>query len=132
LAKGVSIAGVDRDREPLGALAVAAGESGKSETFLGEDGFAERIAAAAGQHGAEAGVLAARASFLVGFSGTATVGAEVAFGIPLHGRMEHSFVQRMVLDLRAAAPVPATRNGWPTVCALAWRRSPRARGVDFG
>jgi 1-acyl-sn-glycerol-3-phosphate acyltransferase len=30
------------------------------------------------------------------------------------------------------APVRATRNGWPTLCALAWRRSPPARGVDLG
>jgi nicotinate phosphoribosyltransferase len=44
-------------------------------------------------HGAEAGVLAARASFLVGFSGTATLEAGVAFGIPLYGTMAHSFVQ---------------------------------------
>jgi nicotinate phosphoribosyltransferase len=44
-------------------------------------------------HAAEAGVLAARASYLVGFSGTATVEAGVAFGIPLYGTMAHSFVQ---------------------------------------
>ena len=36
-------------------------------------------------HGAEAGVLAARASYIVGFSGTATVAAAVEFGIPAYG-----------------------------------------------
>lgn len=44
-------------------------------------------------HGAEAGLLAARASYLAGFSGTATVLAGMAYGIPLYGTMAHSFVQ---------------------------------------
>ncbi|SDK43297.1 nicotinate phosphoribosyltransferase [Pseudomonas indica] len=44
-------------------------------------------------HGAEAGVLAARASYLVGFSATATVLAGAQFGIPLAGTMAHSFIQ---------------------------------------
>lgn len=44
-------------------------------------------------HGAEAGLLAARASYLAGFAGTATVLAGQAFGIPLYGTMAHSFVQ---------------------------------------
>jgi nicotinate phosphoribosyltransferase len=44
-------------------------------------------------HGAEAGLLAARASYLAGFAGTATVLAGRAFGIPLYGTMAHSFVQ---------------------------------------
>ena len=44
-------------------------------------------------HGAEAAVMAARASYLVGFSGTATVLAGKLFQIPLYGTMAHSFVQ---------------------------------------
>jgi nicotinate phosphoribosyltransferase len=44
-------------------------------------------------HGAEAGLLAARASYIAGFSGTATVQAGMQFGIPLFGTMAHSFVQ---------------------------------------
>jgi nicotinate phosphoribosyltransferase len=44
-------------------------------------------------HGAEAGLLAARASYLVGFAGTATVLAGMAYDIPLYGTMAHSFVQ---------------------------------------
>jgi nicotinate phosphoribosyltransferase len=44
-------------------------------------------------HGAEAGLLAARASYLAGFSGSATVLAGMAYGIPLYGTMAHSFVQ---------------------------------------
>jgi nicotinate phosphoribosyltransferase len=44
-------------------------------------------------HGAEAGVLAARASYIAGFNGTATVAAGLEFGIPIYGTMSHSFVQ---------------------------------------
>ena len=44
-------------------------------------------------HGAEAGLLAARASYLSGFAGTATVLAGMAYGIPLYGTMAHSFIQ---------------------------------------
>ena len=44
-------------------------------------------------HGAEAGMMAARASYIVGFAGTATVLAEKRFGIPTFGTMAHSFVQ---------------------------------------
>ncbi len=44
-------------------------------------------------HGAEAGLYAARAAFLAGFSATATVLAGRRFGIPLSGTMAHSFVQ---------------------------------------
>lgn len=44
-------------------------------------------------HGAEAGLLAARASYVAGFAGTATLLAEKAFGIPTYGTMAHSFVQ---------------------------------------
>jgi nicotinate phosphoribosyltransferase len=44
-------------------------------------------------HGAEAGLLAARASYIAGFSGTATVLAGKQFGVPIYGTMAHSFVQ---------------------------------------
>jgi nicotinate phosphoribosyltransferase len=44
-------------------------------------------------HGAEAGLLAARAAYLAGFDGTATVLAGKRFGIPLYGTMAHSYVQ---------------------------------------
>ncbi|MGJ5132491.1 nicotinate phosphoribosyltransferase [Bradyrhizobium oligotrophicum] len=52
-------------------------------------------------HGAEAGLLAARASYVAGFSGTATLLAEKSFGIPTYGTMAHSFVQSF--DDEAAA-----------------------------
>ena len=44
-------------------------------------------------HGAEAALLAARASYLAGFAGTATVLAGQIFGIPLYGTMAHSFIE---------------------------------------
>jgi nicotinate phosphoribosyltransferase len=52
-------------------------------------------------HGAEAGLMAARASYLAGFAGTATVLAGEKFGIPLYGTMAHSFIESF--DDEAAA-----------------------------
>ena len=44
-------------------------------------------------HGAEAGLLAARASYIAGFAGTATMLADKLFAIPIYGTMAHSFIQ---------------------------------------
>lgn len=44
-------------------------------------------------HGAEAGLLAARASYLAGFAGTSLVIAEPFYGIPIFGTMAHSYVE---------------------------------------
>lgn len=44
-------------------------------------------------HGAEAGLLAARACYAVGFAGTSTVLAGQRFGVPIYGTMAHSFVE---------------------------------------
>ncbi|MBI4183640.1 MAG: nicotinate phosphoribosyltransferase [Proteobacteria bacterium] len=44
-------------------------------------------------HGAEAGLLAARASYLAGFAGSATTLAAPRFGLPVFGTMAHSFIQ---------------------------------------
>lgn len=52
-------------------------------------------------HGAEAGLLAARASYIAGFTGTATVQAGMEFGIPLFGTMAHSFVQAHDNEMQA-------------------------------
>jgi nicotinate phosphoribosyltransferase len=52
-------------------------------------------------HGAEAGLLAARASYIAGYSGTATVLAAERFGIPIHGTMAHSFIE--AFDSESAA-----------------------------
>ena len=52
-------------------------------------------------HAAEAGLLAARASYIAGYAGTATVLAGERFGIPLYGTMAHSFIE--AFDSEAAA-----------------------------
>jgi nicotinate phosphoribosyltransferase len=52
-------------------------------------------------HGAEAGLLAARASHLAGFAGSATTLAEARFGVPIFGTMAHSFVQSHVDETEA-------------------------------
>jgi nicotinate phosphoribosyltransferase len=44
-------------------------------------------------HGAEAGLYAARATYLAGMSGTATVLAGQLYGVPIFGTMAHSFIQ---------------------------------------
>lgn len=44
-------------------------------------------------HAGEAGLLAARAGYLAGLSGTATVMAGREFGIPIFGTMAHSFIE---------------------------------------
>ena len=52
-------------------------------------------------HGAEAGLLSARASYLAGFDGSATLEAGRRFGIPVYGTMAHSYVQAHDDEARA-------------------------------
>jgi len=52
-------------------------------------------------HGAEAGLLAARAAYLAGFSGTATVLAGIEFGIPVFGTMAHSYIEAHADEISA-------------------------------
>jgi nicotinate phosphoribosyltransferase len=54
-------------------------------------------------HGAEAGLLAARAAYLAGFDGTSTAIAGARFGIPVFGTMAHSFVQAHDTEAEAFA-----------------------------
>ena len=58
-------------------------------------------------HGAEAGLLAARASYLAGFAGTATALADKLFGIPMFGTMAHSFIQAHDDEARRSSISPA-------------------------
>lgn len=44
-------------------------------------------------HGGEAGLWAARASYLAGFAGTATTLAKKVFAIPIFGTMAHSYIE---------------------------------------
>ncbi|MDA8126969.1 MAG: nicotinate phosphoribosyltransferase [Deltaproteobacteria bacterium] len=52
-------------------------------------------------HGAEAGLFAARASYIAGFAGTATVLAGALYGIPLFGTMAHSYIEAFPDELSA-------------------------------
>lgn len=54
-------------------------------------------------HGSEAALLAARASYLAGFTGSATVAAGMHFGIPIFGTMAHSFIQAYSSESQAFA-----------------------------
>jgi nicotinate phosphoribosyltransferase len=66
-------------------------------------------------HGAEAALLAARASWLAGFDGTATVEAGRRFGIPLVGTMAHSFVQAHPSETAAFEAFARSRPQRPTL-----------------
>ena len=52
-------------------------------------------------HGAEAGLLAARAAYVAGFDATATVPAQPMFAIPIAGTMAHSYVEAHDSELAA-------------------------------
>jgi nicotinate phosphoribosyltransferase len=52
-------------------------------------------------HGAEAGLLAARASYIAGFSGTSNVLAGKLFDLPVSGTMAHAFIQAHEIEEEA-------------------------------
>lgn len=95
-------------------------------------------------HSLESGTYAARAAYLAGFDGTATVSAGERFGIPLSGTMAHSFVQahddeaKAFLDFAEARPEGViflidtydTEAGARKVVDLA--PSLHARGISIG
>jgi nicotinate phosphoribosyltransferase len=60
-------------------------------------------------HGAEAALMAARASYIAGFAGTATVLAGEEFGIPLYGTMAHSFIEAFDDEMAAFAAFAKSR-----------------------
>jgi nicotinate phosphoribosyltransferase len=53
--------------------------------------------------GADAGLMAARATYIAGFSGTSTVLAGQRFKVPIYGTMAHSFVQAHADEMTAFA-----------------------------
>ena len=64
-------------------------------------------------HGAEAGLMAARASYIAGFAGTATMLAEKLYGIPTFGTMAHSFIQAYDDESRAFEDFARSRPQQP-------------------
>lgn len=108
--------------EPLIRVEAALPEAQLVETFLlASIGYATLVAskaarvvaAAAGRpvfdfglrrgHGAHAGMLAARASYLAGCAGTSNVEAAIRLGIPCTGTMAHSWVQTFADEAEAFA-----------------------------
>jgi nicotinate phosphoribosyltransferase len=66
-------------------------------------------------HGGEAGLLAARAAYLAGFAGTATLAAERDFGVPAYGTMAHSFIQAHGSETEAFRHFA---EAWPEACVF--------------
>lgn len=66
-------------------------------------------------HGAEAALLAARASYLAGFDGSATAQAGRLFGIPVFGTMAHSFIQAHASERAAFEAFARARPKRPTL-----------------
>ncbi|HMW56420.1 MAG: nicotinate phosphoribosyltransferase [Candidatus Accumulibacter phosphatis] len=66
-------------------------------------------------HGAEAGLLSARASYLAGFTGTATVLAGMRWGIPLFGTMAHSYIQANASETQAFENFARSQPGGTTL-----------------
>lgn len=62
-------------------------------------------------HGAEAAVFGARASYLTGFAGTATVLAGRRYGIPLFGTMAHSYIETHAREDEAFERFAETQPG---------------------
>jgi nicotinate phosphoribosyltransferase len=62
-------------------------------------------------HGAEAALLAARAAYVAGFTGTATVQAAQYFHMPCFGTMAHSFVQAHDEEVEAFEAFARNRPG---------------------
>jgi nicotinate phosphoribosyltransferase len=80
-------------------------------------------------HGAEAALLSARASYLAGFDGTATVQAGLRFGIPVFGTMAHSFVQAHATEEQAFASYARTFPGQVTLLIDTYEVEAAARTV---
>lgn len=80
-------------------------------------------------HGAEAGMMAARASFIAGFAGTATVLAGKQFDIPLYGTMAHSFVQSFDDEVAAFEAYAVSRPNGLTLLIDTYDTEAAARKV---
>lgn len=66
-------------------------------------------------HGAEAALFAARAAYLAGFAGTATVQAAMQYGMPVFGTMAHSFVQAHASETAAFESFARSRPKRPVL-----------------
>jgi nicotinate phosphoribosyltransferase len=62
-------------------------------------------------HGAEAGLLAGRAGYLAGLTGTSTVEAGRRFGVPVFGTMAHSYIEAHADEAEAFAHFARSHPG---------------------
>lgn len=80
-------------------------------------------------HAGEAGLLSARASYLAGFSGTATVQAGMEYGIPVYGTMAHSYVQAYDDEAQAFEHFARSQPGGTTLLIDTYDTEAAARKV---
>ena len=80
-------------------------------------------------HGAEAGLLAARAAYLAGFTGTATTLAAPLFSVPVYGTMAHSFIQAHEDEATAFERFARARPGQVTLLLDTYDTEAAARKV---
>lgn len=80
-------------------------------------------------HGAEAGLLAARASYLAGFAGSSAVLAAPRFGIPVYGTMAHSFVEAHASESQAFERFARVQTGNVTLLIDTYDTEEGARAV---
>jgi len=80
-------------------------------------------------HGSEAGLMAARASYIAGFAGTATVLAERLFAIPCFGTMAHSLVEAHDDEISAFADFARARPDHLTLLIDTYDTEAAARKV---
>jgi len=80
-------------------------------------------------HGSEAGLMAARASYLAGFSGTSTLLAGQVFDIPVFGTMAHSFVQAHDTEVAAFENFAVSQPGNVTLLIDTYDTEAGARKV---
>ena len=66
-------------------------------------------------HGADGAIMGARASYIGGVTGTATVMAETMFGVPATGTMAHSWIQLFGDEYKAFETYAKT---YPNTCTL--------------
>src|SRR5262249_18005393 len=80
-------------------------------------------------HGAEAGLLAARASWVGGLDGTATALANVRFGVPVYGTMAHAYVLAHDREEQAFADFARDRPGNVVLLLDTWDTERAAQTV---
>jgi nicotinate phosphoribosyltransferase len=80
-------------------------------------------------HAGEAGLLSARASYLAGFDGTATVEGGRRYGIPLYGTMAHSYVQAHDSEMAAFEAFARVHRDNPFLLIDTYDTERAARGV---